>query len=149
MWPHNPATGFWPTSATLVSTEPFSHGTGILRWLQKETLVTYRHWSVSLWQDPDDVPHCQLMSSNKTEWRLVPAELCRWRRCFLADQLWGDMHTRRRSDRKLAETCCKLSTVVGDSTHSVRHYFHITVNNLCNSYKNSTILQLFPWLFYD
>jgi len=24
-------------------------------------MATYRHWSVSLWRDPDDVPHCQMM----------------------------------------------------------------------------------------
>ena len=24
----------------------------------------------------------------KTEWRLIPATLCGWRRCFAADQLW-------------------------------------------------------------
>ena len=33
---------------------PFSHGTGTLQCLQKE-MATYRHWSVSLWRDPDDV----------------------------------------------------------------------------------------------
>ena len=27
------------------------------RSLQKE-MPTYRHWSVSLWRDPDDVSHC-------------------------------------------------------------------------------------------
>jgi len=40
--PHNPATGFRPPLATVVSAEPFSHGTGTVRCLQKE-LVTYRH----------------------------------------------------------------------------------------------------------
>jgi len=25
-------------------------------------MATYRHWSVSLWQDPNDVPHCRIMS---------------------------------------------------------------------------------------
>ena len=34
----------------------FSHRTGTMRCLQKE-MVTYRHWSVSLWRDPDDVSH--------------------------------------------------------------------------------------------
>jgi len=29
-----------------------------------------------------------ILSSDKAEWRLIPAALCRWRRCFLADQLW-------------------------------------------------------------
>jgi len=58
--------------------EPFSHGTGTLRCLQKE-MATYRHWSVSLWRNPDDVPHCWI------EWRLISAALCGWSRCFMAD----------------------------------------------------------------
>jgi len=40
--PHNPATRFQPPLATVVSVEPFSHGTGTLRCLQKE-IATYRH----------------------------------------------------------------------------------------------------------
>ena len=58
-----------------------------LQCLQKE-MATYRHWSVSLWGDPDNVPHCWIMSPDKTEWRLISATLCGWRRCFVADQLW-------------------------------------------------------------
>ena len=34
--------GFRPPSATVVSAEPFSHGPGTLRCLQKE-MATYRH----------------------------------------------------------------------------------------------------------
>jgi len=34
------------------------------------------------------VPHCRILSSDKTEWRLITATLCGWRRCFVADQLW-------------------------------------------------------------
>ena len=44
--------------------------------------------SVSLWRDPDDVSHCRILSPDKTKWRLILATLCRWRRCFVADQLW-------------------------------------------------------------
>jgi len=73
-------------SATVVSAEPLLHGTGTLWCLQKE-MATYRHWSVSLLRDPDDVPRCRIMSPDKTEWRLIFATLCRWRRCFVADQL--------------------------------------------------------------
>jgi len=51
-------------------------------------MATYRHWSVSLWWDPDDVPHCRILSPDKTEWRLILATLCGWRHCFVADQLW-------------------------------------------------------------
>jgi len=30
-----------------------------------------RHWFVSLWRDPDDVPHCRILSPDKTERRLI------------------------------------------------------------------------------
>ena len=48
-----------------------------MRCLQKE-MATYRHWSVSLWRDPDDVPHCRIVSPDKTEWRLISTTLCGW-----------------------------------------------------------------------
>ena len=32
--------------------------------------------TVSLWQDPDDVSHCRILSPDKTEWRLISATLC-------------------------------------------------------------------------
>ena len=51
----------WVTIIQMVSAEPFSHGTGTLRCLQKK-MATYRHWSVSLWRDPDDVSHCRIQS---------------------------------------------------------------------------------------
>ena len=38
----------------------FSHRTGTLLCLQKK-MATYRHWSVSLWRDPDDVSHCRIL----------------------------------------------------------------------------------------
>jgi len=76
--------------------------TGTLRCLQKE-MATYRHWSVSLWRDPDDVPvpHCRILSPDKTEWRLISATLCGWRRCFVADQLW--FITRIREEEEATE----------------------------------------------
>ena len=43
---------------------------------------------LSLWRDPNDVSHCQILSPDKTEWRLISATLCGWRCCFVADQLW-------------------------------------------------------------
>jgi len=64
------------------------HGTGTL-WCQQKEMATCRHWS--LWRDSDDVTHCQILSSNKAEWQLIPAALCRWRRCF---QLWFMTRTR-------------------------------------------------------
>ena len=76
-----------------MSAEPFSHRTGSLRCLQKE-MATYRHWSVSLWRDPDDVPHCRILSPDRIEWCLISATLCGWRRCFVADQLWFMTHIR-------------------------------------------------------
>ena len=32
--------------------------------------------------------HCRILSPDKTEWRLISATLCGWRRCFVADQFW-------------------------------------------------------------
>ena len=50
-------------------------------------MANYRHWFVSLWRDPDYVPHCRIPSSDKTEW-LISTTLCGWRCCFMAYQLW-------------------------------------------------------------
>jgi len=63
----------WLPSATVVTAEPFLRRTGTLRCLPKE-MATYRHWSVSLWWDPDDVSHCRILSPDKTEWRLHSAD---------------------------------------------------------------------------
>jgi len=53
--------------------EPFSHGTGTLRCLQKE-MATYRYRpNVFMRRDPDDVPCCRILSSDKAEWRLILA----------------------------------------------------------------------------
>jgi len=88
IWVRGHSRSFWPPSATVISTEPFLHGTGTLRCLQKK-MATYKHWSVSsLWRDPDDVSHCRILSPDKTEWQLISATLCGWWRCFVADQLW-------------------------------------------------------------
>jgi len=76
---------------------PFSHWTRTLQCLQKE-MATYRHWSVSLWRDSDDVSHCRILSPDKTEWRLISATLCGWRCCFMADQLWLMTHIREEED---------------------------------------------------
>jgi len=100
VWPHNLATGFWPPSATVVSAEPFSHGTGTLWCLQKE-MATYRHWSVSLWWDPDDVPHCRILSlSNPVPWQnWMAAYLGYTLRMKMLFRVWPvmvhDTHTRR------------------------------------------------------
>jgi len=78
-----------------------------LQCLQKE-MATYRHWS--LWRDPDNVSHCRILSRDKTEWRLISAILCWWRRCFVADQLWFITRIRKEEEyRKTASnTCCNF-----------------------------------------
>jgi len=58
---------------------------------------TYRHWSVLLWWDPNDVPHRRILPSYEAEWWSVPAPLCWWCCYCLADQLWVLIaYTRRR-----------------------------------------------------
>ena len=106
----------WLSITEDVSAEPFSHGTGTLRCLQKE-MATYRHWSMSLWRDSDDVSHCRILFPDKTEWRLISATFCgllnpvpwqNWMVAYLGYTLrmktlfrgWpvmvNDTHTRRR-----------------------------------------------------
>ena len=67
-------------------------------------MATYRHWCVSLWRDPDHVSHCRILSSDKTEWRLISATLCGWGRCFVADQLWLMTRIREEEDHNTAVT---------------------------------------------
>jgi len=56
---------------------------------------------VSFWWDPHNVPHCQILSPDKTELRLISATLCRWRHCFLADQLCFMTCIRKEEERFL------------------------------------------------
>ena len=123
VWPHNPATRFRPPSATVVSAEPLSHGTGTLRCLQKE-MATYRHWSVSLWRDPDDVSHCRILSPDKTEWRLISATLCGWRRCFVANQLWFMTCIREEVEEEGWQLLHKISTITLNYTNP-NHNLHL------------------------
>ena len=74
-------------------------------------LKTLRHWSVSLWRDPDDVSHCWILSPDKTEWRLISATLCRWRRCLVADQSWFMKRIREVFGSVLKRQCLKRSWV--------------------------------------
>jgi len=71
----------------------------------QKKMATYRHWSVSLYRDPDDVSHCRILSADKAEWRLISATLCGWRRCFVADQLW--FMTRKREKEEEVQHCAR------------------------------------------
>jgi len=85
-------------------------------WMKE--MATYRHWSVSLWRDPDDVSHCQILSPDKTEWRLISATLCGWRRYFMADQLW--LMTRV-WEEWLTPCCCSSQVMSTSPTKSLLH----------------------------
>jgi len=41
--PHNPTTEFWPPSATVVSTDPFSHGAGTLHVCRRKWQLADTH----------------------------------------------------------------------------------------------------------
>jgi len=105
-WPHNPATGFRPPSATVVSAEPFSHGTGTLR-------ACRRKWRLT---DTDLCPcgktqmmshiveSCPLTKLNGGLSRLHSADEDALFRGWPV--MVHDTHTRRR--RRLEEICRKL-----------------------------------------
>jgi len=84
-------------SATVVSAGPFSHWAQMLQCLWRE-MATCRHWSVSLWREPDGVPHCRVLAPGKAEWRLVSAVLCGWGHCFVAEKLWFMTRIREAED---------------------------------------------------
>ena len=49
---------------------------------------------------------------DKTEWRFIPTTLCRWRRCFLADQLW--FMTSIREEEESVNCSRQIQTFLGD-----------------------------------
>jgi len=109
----------------MVSAEPFSHGTGTLQCLQNEMAT----WSVSLWRNPDDVPHYWILSPDKIEWQLISATLCQWWRCFVADQLWFMTHIRE--EDCLHDTAPEhlSELLVPASTRSSRHCLRSSNSN--------------------
>ena len=60
-------------------------------------MVSYRHWSVLLWWDLNDVPHRRILPSHEAERWSVLASLCWWCCYCLADQLWVLIAYARRS----------------------------------------------------
>ena len=130
VWPHNPTTGFRPPSATVVSAELFPHGTGTLRYLQKE-MATYRLWSV-LVARPRRCPTLSNPAPDKTEWRLISATLCGRRRCLVADQLW--FMTRIREEA-LIIFCLKWKLLI---IHCVKG---ITILNYLLNLISTTVVQ--------
>ena len=93
---HNPATGFWPPSATMVSTELFSHRTGTMRCLQKEIAIS----SVDLCPCGETQMMSHIVEScplTKLNGGLSPAALSRRRRCVPGwPVMVHDTPTRRR-----------------------------------------------------
>ena len=126
------STGFRHPSPTVVSAEPFWHGTGTLRCLQKE-MVTYRQ--VSLWRDPDG-----LTQSNPVPWQ-------NWMAAYLSYTLrmktlfcgWPVMahktHTRRKST--LISSLSLNPTFMHDDAQRFLSYhpsnFHSNISNLQNA----------------
>ena len=118
--------------------------------LRSSALATYRHWSVSLWRDPDDVPHCGILSLDKTKWRVISATLCRWRRCFVADQLWLMKRIREEEDFRSSfglgdVTFFRRSNHTKFHQHSSLHGQDITTSDL--EKQTSAILKFFFWFW--
>ena len=97
-------------------------------------MATYRHWSVSLWRDPDNVSHCGILSPDKTEWRLISAILCGWGHYFVADQLW--LMTRIREEATCDQGKGKGKGAYSSSWNSPQNYGTPLVNGITVLYAN-------------
>jgi len=101
-----------------------------LRCLQKE-MATYRHWSVSLWRDPDDVSHCRILSSDKTEWRLISATLTlRMKMLFRGwPVMVHETHTRRRRRRRRRRKRRRSTKRLFSAIHSLYDWLDMKIIN--------------------
>ena len=62
---------------------------------------------------PRYVSHCRILSPDKTEWWLISATLCGWRRCFMADQLWLMSHIREEvKNHPISMKCCTQQQIL-------------------------------------
>jgi len=102
-------------------------------------MVAYRHCSVSLWRDPDSVPHCRILSPDKTEWRFISATPCGWRRCFVSDQLWFMTRIREEEEAGIGEQ--NLNSIQRVQSKAAR----IVYNAGCHS-PSSDLLHSLLWL---
>jgi len=58
------------------------------------------HSASSMTLVTSDVPHCRILSPDKTEWWLISATLCGWRHCFMADS-YGSWHAYKKKKKWL------------------------------------------------
>ena len=114
---------FRPPSATVVSAESFSHGTGTLRYLQKEMAI-YRHWPVSLWRDPEDA----LTLSNPVPWQNWMAAYLRMKMLFRGwPVMVHDKYTRRRRSGRKSHTgfwLVQIQRTLNNCNVPLACYFH-------------------------
>ena len=99
-------------------------------------MATYRHWSVFLWRDPDDLSHCWILSPDKTEWRFISATLCGWRCCFVADQLWLMTRIREEEEywnaarwRRTEQSVIPVRWRLDDRLRSSSHCFNVMLHS--------------------
>jgi len=96
-----------------------------------------------------NVPHCWILSPDKTEWRLILATLCGWRRCFVADQLWFMTCIREEEWVNLYTTQILRSKC--NAVDAIRHYLMCAQRNEWDkrllTTTNSKRIRRFPrWL---
>jgi len=105
--PHNPATGFWPPSATVVFTEPFSHEQGHCSasrkkwWLADTDLCPCSETQMM----SHIVESCPLTKQSQSWMAAYPGCTLQMKMLFSENPGWPitvhDMHTRKRSATEL------------------------------------------------
>ena len=109
-------------------------------------MVSYRHWSVLLWWDPNDVPHRRILPSYEAERWSVPASLCWWCCYCLADQLWVLIAyaRRRRMGTKDASVCGCMTVAPSDCCFygtGQKYPYLLNANTNANTNANNDITR--------
>ena len=92
-------------------------------------------WSMFL----SDVPHCRILSPDKTEWRLILVTFCGWRCCFVTDQLW--FMTRIWEEEVMADVSGNLLEKLQSVLITAAQLARTSLPNFVQTYRSVKIVQ--------
>jgi len=108
---------------------------------------------VSLWQDRDDVPHCRILSPDKTEWRLITLQMKTLFRGWPVMVHYTHTRRRRRIDSiklkwEYFDVGVLTNMCAAKSERSFRHWRRRGVNNVRRQCVTSQVSLLAAFIIY-